>query len=129
MKQYLIIAIAIPLIAMSFAFDQVSLNSGTQDVTRPEEVQTILNKSCMPCHSDQGSGLKSKSKLNFDKLNDLDPTKKVSKLLKIAEEIEEKKMPKSGYIKKHPEAALTTDEADLLIKWAEKEAEQIVGKK
>lgn len=129
MKKYLIIAIAIPLIAMSFAFNQTSLNSSAPDVTRPEEIQTILNKSCMPCHSDQGSGLKSKSKLNFDKLNDLEPSKKVGKLLKIAEEIKEKKMPKAGYIKKHPEAALTSDEADLLIKWAENEAEQIDGKK
>ena len=128
MKKYLFVYIAIPLIAMSFAFSQAGINSNNQDITRTEEVQALLDKSCMPCHSDQGSGLKSKSKLNFDKLNDLETTRKVSKLLKIAEEIEEKKMPKAGYIKKHPEAALTSDEADLLIKWAKNEAEQIVGK-
>ncbi len=130
MKKVLLIAVAFPLIIIGFAFNQANptTESNQDEINIPEQVQVVLDKSCMPCHSDEGKGLKSKSKLNFDKLNSLEPTKKVSKLLEIAEEVKDEKMPKSGFIKKHPEAALTPETSTLLIEWAEKQAEDIVQK-
>ncbi len=128
MKRKLIMLIAIPVIALGFAF-QTPAGDKTEDIpgiTIPENVQAVFNKSCMPCHGAEGS-FKAKSRLNFDKLYQLNRAKLVNKLTKIADEVKEGSMPKKKFVSKHPEAALSSDEKTLVVDWAEKQADQLVG--
>ncbi len=128
MKKKIFILMAIPVIAMGFAF-QAPAGEKTEDVpgiTIPENVQAVFNKSCMPCHGADGS-FKAKSRLNFDKLYELKRGKLVSKLTKIADEVKEGSMPKKKFVKKHPDAALSADQKNLVVDWAEKQADQLVA--
>ncbi|PIY30628.1 MAG: hypothetical protein COZ08_11830 [Bacteroidetes bacterium CG_4_10_14_3_um_filter_42_6] len=132
MKKNLLFLLAIPLGALLFAFqspDQL-INSSDQKLDVPENVQDIISTSCMPCHSDQACWLtrfRPKSKLNFDDLANLTKAKQVNRLLKIADEVKEGRMPKKSYLKKHTEAALSADNKATLINWAEKQADRLVG--
>jgi uncharacterized membrane protein len=99
----------------------------TQEITEiliVDSVQVILEKSCLPCHGIDGSK-KAKMKWNFEKMPDLKVSKQVSKLAKIVSELEDGKMPTAKFIKKHPDRNLTEEEKNILIKWAEEQAEKL----
>lgn len=101
--------------------------NNTQEVTGiiiNDSIQVLLEKSCLPCHGIDGSG-KAKMKWNFEKMPDLKVSKQISKLSKIVSALEDGKMPTSKFIKKYPERNLTDYEKDILIKWAEGEAERL----
>lgn len=129
MNQKLLLLLGIPVIVLGFAFQTPAYLSvgDEQSIEVPEAVQVILNKSCTPCHSDEARAFKAKSALNFDKLASMTTSKKVNKLLKIADKVSEGKMPKKKFVNKHPEAALTADEKTMLIDWANKQADALVG--
>lgn len=93
----------------------------------PEDVTTILERSCFDCHTDASGNFMAKGKLNFSNWSDYDSRKKISKLNKICEEIEDESMPKKKYRKKHPEKALSEDDIKLICKWVEEESEKIIG--
>ncbi|HHL57743.1 MAG TPA: hypothetical protein ENJ14_02245 [Bacteroidetes bacterium] len=90
-----------------------------------DSVQLILEKSCLPCHGADGSS-KAKMKWNFEKMPDMKTTKQVSKLAKIVSVLEKGKMPTTKFIKKYPDRNLTEDEKNMLIKWAEEQAEKLI---
>ena len=101
--------------------------NNTQEVTGiiiNDSIQVLLEKSCLPCHGIDGS-TKAKMKWNFEKMPDLKVSKQISKLSKIVSALEDGKMPTSKFIKKYPEKNLTDYEKDILIKWAEGEAERL----
>jgi len=89
-----------------------------------DSVLIVLEKSCLPCHGIDGSK-KAKMKWNFEKMPDLKVSKQVSKLAKIVSELEDGKMPTAKFIKKHPDRNLTEEEKNILIKWAEEQAEKL----
>jgi hypothetical protein len=97
------------------------------EIDFPENVKTLIERSCTDCHSDESGNFKAKGKLNFSKWNEYTPTKKVSRLTAICEEITDGKMPKKSYVKKHPEKALTAAEIETICKWTEEESKKIVG--
>jgi hypothetical protein len=99
----------------------------TQEITEiliVDSIQVILEKSCLPCHGIDGS-TKAKMKWNFEKMPDLKVSKQVSKLAKIVSVLEKGKMPTDKFIRKYPDRNLTEDEKNMLIKWAEGEAEKL----
>ncbi len=90
----------------------------------PENVQTILDRSCLPCHGSDGSG-KAKMKWNYEKMPKYDKSKLISKLVKLTEEVSEEKMPPPKNIKKNPDRKLSDDEKEILMNWADGLAEKI----
>ena len=93
----------------------------------PDDVQVIIDKSCYACHSTKSSSIKSKMKLNFDKLPDLKVSKQISKLMKISKVISKGKMPKKKYIEKYPEKRLSNEEAIRISSWAVNYAGKLAG--
>ncbi|MBN2668621.1 MAG: heme-binding domain-containing protein [Bacteroidales bacterium] len=94
----------------------------------PENIQTIIDKSCVMCHNTESQNVKGKTKLNFDKFKDgYSVPKQISKYMDIADEVKETKMPPSKFIEKHPEKKLSEEERNALVAWAENMAKQLGG--
>ena len=94
----------------------------------PENIQKILEKSCVGCHNSKSKSKKSKMKFNIDKLtNGKYSEKKIaSKLRKIVKLVsldnEKKMMPPKKFLNKYPERTLTEDEKTVLINWAKEQS-------
>ena len=111
--------------------DQVELaNVSSQDENTqtevPADVQAVLDRSCLPCHGVDGKG-KAKMKWNYDKMAEYSATKLISKMVKVAENVEEEKMPPPKHVKKNPDRKLSEEDKKLLISWADKVAESSMG--
>ncbi len=109
----------------------------------PKDVGTILHRSCYDCHSNQTvypwyskvapvSWLVAKDiregrdEMNFSDWGKLKKRKKIKLLKKIAEEVEEKKMPLKIYTVIHNDAILTDTEINNLISWTKNKSEKIM---
>lgn len=96
----------------------VEVNSTKSELEIPENINTILQKSCYGCHNTNSRGEKSKAKLNLDELTSLPKPKLVSKLNKMAKVLNEGKMPPEKFLAKFPEKEPTKEEKQALIDWA-----------
>jgi hypothetical protein len=92
----------------------------------PENINTIFQNSCYGCHNNDAKAKKAKIKFNIDKLSSYKKSKLVSKLNKVVKVMKKDKMPTEKILKKYPEMALSADEKEMLINWAESTAEALV---
>ena len=123
------------LVSLGFLFLNFSTISIQEDEKKedlkaiqfPDNVQSILDQSCYDCHNSDSKSMMGRKKLSFDKLNDLKTHKAIGKLSAIAESILDGDMPKKKAIKKNPSLALTDAQAEILVKWAEREADKLAG--
>lgn len=106
-------------------------NEGDKDkvntIEIPENVQAVIDNSCYGCHNSDSKNLKSKNKLNFDKLEYLKTYKAVGKLSDVAEITMEGEMPPEKFLKKYPDHALTDDGKKALVDWANSTAKKLAG--
>ncbi len=114
------------LILFLFSFSSEEKNNSTntsqqEKAVFPAEVHSVLKKSCFDCHSDEAKKILSKSKLNFDKLDELSEVKMIATLKKVEREIKEDKMPPKKYIQKNPEKNMTEDEKTMIFEWIKTE--------
>lgn len=128
----LLILLASSFVILSFNVDSKSDYeeiSISDIIDIPADVQSIIDNKCYDCHNTESKGSKSKMKLNFDKFTNgkYAKGKLVSKLGKITKQLNKKKMPPEKHLKKYPEHALTEDESKLMIIWATKQSEVLVG--
>lgn len=91
----------------------------------PDDVQQIIDKSCIGCHNSDSKNIKGKGKLKFDELPDMKLHKQVGKLANIAEVTEEGDMPPSKFLKNNPDRELTDEEKQKLVSWANEMAEKL----
>ena len=123
------------LVSLGFLFLNFSIISSQEDEKKeelkaiqfPDNVQAILDQSCYGCHNSESKSMMGRKKLSFDKLNDLKTHKAIGKLSAIAESVLDGDMPKKKAIKKNPSLALTDAQAEVLVKWAEGEADKLAG--
>lgn len=104
----------------------------------PDNVKTILNRSCADCHSNQTlypwysnvapvSWLLAedihdgRNEVNFSVWNTYDTRKKIRKLDEICEQVESGEMPLPAYLWIHRDAILKEGEAAILCDWATSE--------
>lgn len=127
--------VALVLSFASYGFLSFNANTATKSfpsqdennqIEIPQNVQLLLDRSCLPCHGADGSG-KAKMKWNYEKMGDYSKSKIISKLSKISEVVAEKDMPPPKKIKKKPELKLTSEEREVLSSWADGTAESLVG--
>lgn len=85
----------------------------------PANIKAIIDNKCYDCHSEKGEDEEAKEELLWDNLNKLSNMDQLFSMDAIVESIEDGEMPPEDHIKKHPEAALSKEEAKLLIDWAE----------
>jgi len=124
MKKLIIVAgMVISILALlSFRIDYDEASNSKFSV--PENIKTILDKSCLPCHGRDGkSG--AKMKWNYEKTGDLKPSKLVGRLSKIVSKVEKDKMPTAKFNKKYPDQVLTDEDKKALIGWANELIEEL----
>lgn len=84
----------------------------------PDSVMKIFKKSCMDCHSNDGSGM-AKGKVNFDKWETYTPEKQASKAKDICEEVTKVSMPPKGFRKNNPDLVPTEADIKTICAWAQ----------
>lgn len=104
----------------------VPLSPAGNELNIPDDVQTIIDKSCYGCHNADAQSDKAKNKLMFEELSKLSKSKVVAKLGEIAEAVEENDMPPGKFLEKYPDKALSEEEATKLKAWAEKSADDFL---
>lgn len=91
----------------------------------PDDVQQILDNSCVGCHNSDSKNIKGKGKLKFDEFADMKLHKQVGKLADIADVVKEGDMPPSKFLKSNPDRELTAEEKAKLVNWATEMAKQL----
>ena len=122
MKKVSVFQLAFPLM-IALALFGVGLPLFGQDTLNvspplPENINQIVTRSCMPCHSNEG-GLMSRTKLNFSVWTSYSSDKQAEKAKKMYSELSEDKMPPKKARESKPELIPTSDQVDLIKKWSE----------
>jgi hypothetical protein len=106
-----------------------------EEVPAPPEVRSVLRTSCYDCHSNEtvwpwysgvipgkwlvrGHVVEGRGQLNFSTWGEYPPERAARKLEEVVEMVEEGEMPVASYVWLHGDAALSQQEAALLIEWA-----------
>lgn len=135
MKKKIILILGSIFILLQFIPINRNNPSVEADLQAPENVKTVLRKSCYDCHSNETryplySYLfpasvflahhveEGREELNFSNWEALSNSKKAKKSEDIVEVLEKKEMPLISYTIIHRDAVLTSEESELLIKWA-----------
>jgi uncharacterized membrane protein len=83
----------------------------------PVAVTAIIEKSCIGCHSDDGSSL-AKMHVNFTKWSEYSAEEQTSNGQDIVKMVTKGKMPPKKFLKNSPEAKLTDAEKTTICNWA-----------
>jgi len=100
--------------------------SETKAVKMPDDVKSIIDKSCFGCHNTDSKNDKAKEKLDLKTIDSLTSPKMISALKDIAEVIDENEMPPAKFLEKYPDKKLTDAEKMTLMDWANKEAKALM---
>jgi len=110
----------------------------TGTIEAPEQVMTILRKSCFDCHSNEtvwpwysyvapvswlvASDVEDgRRHLNFSVWDTYNERRRNHKIKECGEEVEEGEMPLKIYLPAHPEAKLTSAEVETIVSWSKGE--------
>ena len=113
----------------------ISANHISTKFSVPEDVRSILEKACYDCHSNnsgypwyfniQPLGIwmnkhiaDGKKQINFSEYTDKRPRFQYHKMEELKEQVKEGEMPLDSYTWMHKGAALTPEEKNKLIDWA-----------
>ena len=113
------------IMGMSMAFNLyagVVCGQGTEKKdsisTIPAEVSQLIKPSCMPCHSNEGRD-KPKAKVNFSVWEQYNPMEKKMLAGSILDEVKKGSMPPKGFLKSHPEDALSESQINQIMQWCD----------
>ena len=93
----------------------------------PENITAIFKKSCMGCHNAKSKNKKGRMKLKLDELTTLKKSKLISKLSKIAKEVEKGDMPPEKFAEHNPDRMPNDADKKTLINWARNSANELAG--
>jgi hypothetical protein len=99
------------------------------------ELKTVLKRSCYDCHSNEtvwpwysrvapvswlvaNDVKEGRKEVNFSVWNQYGDNRKARKLKEVVEQVEGGKMPQWYYVFLHPEAKLSANEKELIVRWA-----------
>lgn len=129
MKNLIFIFSGIAILLFSFAFinnEEAAISENTQayKVEISEDVNKVIENSCIGCHNTDSKNTKGKNKLNFDELKDgsLPKGKFLGKLGGIKKAVEEGNMPPEKFLNKNPDRALSEADTKLLLDWVNTQA-------
>ena len=107
----LLVSIASPLKAQGVS------NKAEKSKPVPAAVTAILEKSCIGCHSDDGSTF-AKMHVNFTEWSEYSAEEQKSIGQDIVKIVTKGKMPPKKFLKNNPEAKLTDAENTTICNWA-----------
>ncbi len=93
----------------------------------PKNIDTIFSNSCYSCHNVESKNYKAKMKLKLDELGTMKLSKLVSKLNKIAKEVEKGDMPTKKFAANYPDKMPSDEDKNTLINWARNSAKELAG--
>lgn len=119
-------------------------NDYTQTLAVSPEIKSILESSCMDCHSNHTNHMwyeniqpvgwwinrhisEGKEELNFSEFSSYPDKKKAHKLEEIAEMVEEGEMPLKSYLWMHGNAKLSETQKKQVVDWAQTEMKKFGG--
>jgi Haem-binding domain len=125
--------------------DNAQPNNVGKAFTIPANVQTILDKACMDCHSNNTRYpwyfkiqpvdwwlthhvVEGKRGLNFDEYTNRSLRYQFHKMEEIAEQVKEGEMPLKSYTWIHKDAILSAEEKNTLIMWTQEIREEMKAK-
>ena len=144
LRRLLFALIAIFIAAQFFRPSLANLPTDpAKSLTAPANVQPILDRSCMDCHSNStrwpwysrispvswwlADHVKDgRRELNFSEWNTFTPRRQYRKLEEICEEVKEREMPLKSYLPLHPSAKLSDANRAALCAWAESYRAQVL---
>eukprot|EP00764_Aduncisulcus_paluster_P010217 gnl/Carplike_NY0171/3511_a4742_403.p1 GENE.gnl/Carplike_NY0171/3511_a4742_403~~gnl/Carplike_NY0171/3511_a4742_403.p1 ORF type:complete len:130 (+),score=13.01 gnl/Carplike_NY0171/3511_a4742_403:84-473(+) len=97
------------------------------ELTMPENVKAIVDKSCFGCHNTDSRNEDAKEDLDFKTFDSLSKVKKIGVYRHIAEVLEKEEMPPKKFIERFPDKKLTEEETKILTEWVKKEAAALIG--
>jgi hypothetical protein len=95
-------------------------------ITIPADVKAVVDNKCYGCHSKDGRSDDAKKDLMWDSIPLYPKERQIAVLDDISEVLEKGKMPPEKMIEMHPEAAISKEQADLIKKWAETTADELM---
>lgn len=130
MKKYMFLLFATALGFGLLSFTQESKTASIETPLNPqfeipENVQSVIDKSCYGCHNSESQNEKGVKKLQWDKLGDMKTHKLIGKLTDIADVTANSDMPPAKFLEKKPEATPTAVEKKILTDWAESTAKKL----
>ena len=93
----------------------------------PENVVKIFQNCCFDCHGEASSNEKALAKMDLSKWNELSNSKKVGRMQDIIDILKKGDMPPAKYAAKYPDRAPSQEQKDIIIKWAQKESDKLLG--
>jgi hypothetical protein len=124
----------------------VSAEITPDDITKkmqvPENVQSILKRSCYDCHSNQtvwpwytsvapaswlvnDDVVQGRKKMNFSEWGKMSDAKKEARLNEMCEQSKSDEMPLPNYLLLHGDAKLSQADKDILCTWTEMEIKKL----
>lgn len=114
------------------------------ELNMPENISSLLARGCKDCHSNQTfwpfysyiapaswlvsyDVMEGRKHLNISEWGKYSINKKVQKLSGVYQAVSDRSMPLPKYIPLHPEANFSDAERDMLARWAQTEAEKLMG--
>jgi len=115
---------AILLILCAFALlsgKQASSDSGSvtaaDSIDIPPAVHQIMVSSCLACHGEGGKTM-ALAKVKMEEWESYSPEKQASNAEDMCNMVTKGKMPTKGFLKDHPEAALTPEQIQTICNWS-----------
>ena len=127
----LLVIVAASAIVMAFTIPSGKRINPPQEKEQPvfpQEVQAIIDNSCLDCHSLTSSNEKARTKLNFSKWSELSDAKKIAKMEEIKKVVRDGDMPPLKYVNKFPDKALVLEQKNTLYKWIDEESDKLLNK-
>ena len=117
-----------------FTTDQITENHIVKKLSVPENVQSILKRSCYDCHSNHtvwpwytnvapvswlvaDDVRRGRAKMNLSEWGKLSASKQEKKLTEICDLVTEGEMPLKNYLLIHGDAKLSQQDKDVLCNW------------
>lgn len=147
LKRSLIILLVLLVIIQFFhPAKNVATAKGPNDITNictvPANVESILEKACYDCHSNNtrypwynniqpvawwlaNHVKEGKHELNFSEIGSYTKKRQIKKFTKIAKMVNDGSMPLGSYLWIHKDAVLTKDESKAVADWATNLAQQL----
>ena len=129
MKKMLTLSVLAISAFLFMNFNTVSDENSNADNNKyevPEDIQTIIDKSCKGCHVSDSKNEKGRKKLSWDKMKEGYKTHEViAKLMDIEEVMKESAMPPEKFLAKYPDKDITKEDNKKLQKWAKEMATKL----
>lgn len=94
----------------------------------PDNVKSIIEKSCFGCHNTDSKNEDAKEDLDFKAFDTLTKVEKVHALREIHKIVDKDEMPPEKFLQKYPDKKLTEAEKKILLDWAKTEAKSLTKK-